>query len=118
MTAHGPREAHGLDRDAYVELAAELETLVGALDGVAHVYQPRATLPALIAARDAADGTTPPPPPRVEIGDDGVVAVTIATEGDSESPQIAHRVHDVLFDQLVDAGVAVTRIDVRIARVD
>lgn len=109
---------HGLDDDALGALARELEQLVDSIPGVAHIYQPRATLPALHAARESADGTTPAPPSRVEICDDGVIALTIATEDDSPSPDIAHLVHDTLFGRLHGAGIDVTRIDVRIARVD
>lgn len=110
--------AHGLDDDARDALVVDLEALVDALEGVAHIYQPRATLPALLAARAATDGTTPPPPPRIELCDDATVALTIATEADSVSPEVAHRVHDALLARLQEAGVPVTRIDVRIARVD
>ena len=107
-----------LDDDALPTLALELEALVEGIPGVAHIYQPRATLPALLAARLTPDPSTPPPPPRVEIGDDGVVALTIATDADSISPDVAHRVHDALLERLGRAGTAVRRVDVRIARVD
>jgi len=110
--------AHDLDDAARDHLAAELEALVDAVPGVAHIYQPRATLPALLAARREADAVTPPPPPRVEICDDGVIALTIATDADSVSPDVAHAVHDTLIARLRDEGLTVTRIDVRIARVD
>ncbi|VXB07680.1 hypothetical protein [Frigoribacterium sp. 9N] len=88
--------SHDLDdtaRDA-LALELELEELVEAIPGVAHIYQPRATLPALLAARLTPDPSTPPPPPRVEIGD------------------------DALLERLGRAGTAVRRVDVRIARVD
>jgi hypothetical protein len=98
--------------------ATELKDLVDGIPGVAHIYQPRATLPALLAARKTPDPTTPPPPPRVEIGDDGVIALTIATDADSLSPDVAHRIHDTLMARLDEAGIMATRIDVRIARVD
>jgi hypothetical protein len=110
--------SHDLDDDALDALALELENLVDGIPGVAHIYQPRATLPALLAARQTADPTTPPPPPRVEICDDGVIALTIATDADSISPDVAHRIHDALMARLNEAGITATRIDVRIARVD
>ncbi|MBD8586133.1 hypothetical protein IFT77_16275 [Frigoribacterium sp. CFBP 13729] len=110
--------SHALDDAARDALALELETLVDGVPGVAHIYQPRATLPALLAARQTPDPSTPPPPPRIEIGDDGVVALTIATDADSISPDVAHRVHDALLARLNQAAITVERIDVRIARVD
>lgn len=109
---------HGLDDDARDALALELEDLVDGIPGVAHIYQPRATLPALLAARQTPDPATPPPPPRIEISDDGVIALTLATDADSTSPDVAHRVHDTLIARLDQARIPVTRIDVRIARVD
>jgi hypothetical protein len=110
--------SHDLGDDARDALALQLETLVDDIPGVAHIYQPRATLPALLAARQAPDPTTPPPPPRIEICDDGVIALTIATDADSTSPDVAHRVHDALMAHLDKAGITATRIDIRIARVD
>lgn len=110
--------SHDLNDAARDALALELENLVDGLPGVAHIYQPRATLPAFLAARQITDPTTPPPPPRVEIDDDNVVALTIATDEDSISPDVAHRVHDALLARLDQAGITAVRIDVRIARVD
>ena len=91
-----------------------VEAAVLAVPGVAELYRAKPTLQSAVAAvqRISERGD----PPRVVVDGD-VLRVVIATDGFAPAPQVARAVHDAAFAAAASAGHALSRVDVRVARV-
>ncbi|OIH94524.1 hypothetical protein [Curtobacterium sp. MCBA15_001] len=91
-----------------------VESAVLGVPGVAELYRAKPTLQSAVAAvqRISARGE----PPRVVVDGD-VLRVVIATDGFAPAPQVARAVHDAALAAAEAAGHALSRVDVRVARV-
>ncbi|MEJ8285165.1 hypothetical protein ACVKXF_000556 [Curtobacterium sp. PvP017] len=94
-------------------LAAVEQAVIG-VPGVTDLYRARPTVASTVSAvRGIASSATPA---RVVV-DDGVLRVVIGTDGYRPAPEVARAVHDVALAAASAHGLALTRVDVRVARV-
>jgi len=96
------------------ETAAAIEAAVLAVPGVAELYRAKPTLGgALETARRLAARTVVP---RVVLEDD-VLRVVIGTDGSVPAPATARAAHVAALGAAADRGLALSRVDVRVARI-
>ncbi|WP_144763253.1 hypothetical protein [Curtobacterium sp. 9128] len=93
---------------------AAIETAVLAVPGVAELYRAMPTIESAIASIRGVRGTEPTP--RIVV-DDGELRVVIGTDGVVPAPRVARAVHDAAVAEADRHALALTRIDVRVARV-
>lgn len=91
-----------------------VEAAVLAVPGVAELYRARPTLQSTVSAVKHVPevGSLP----RVVLDGD-VLRVVIGTDGYAPAPQVARAVHDAALAAASGAGHALSRVDVRVARV-
>jgi hypothetical protein len=100
-----------------LELVAQLERSILAVPGVDEVYRARPSVGAVTThLRRISGAHALTPIPRVVV-DDGVVRVSIGTDGALPAPAVARAVHDTVMAEATALGLAVERVDVTIARV-
>ncbi|MFK4482762.1 MULTISPECIES: hypothetical protein [unclassified Curtobacterium] len=93
---------------------AAVEQAVVDVPGVTDLYRARPTVASTVSAvRGMASSTSPA---RIVV-DDGVLRVVIGTDGHRPAPEVARAVHDVALTTASAHGLALTRVDVRVARV-
>lgn len=91
-----------------------IETAVLAVPGVTELYRARPTLGSTIAtAKDLVTGSAPS---RVVLDDD-VLRVVIGTDGVRPAPETARAAHLAALAAATEHGLALSRVDVRVARV-
>lgn len=96
------------------ETVAAVEAAVLAVPGVAELYRAKPTFGSAIAsARSLASRTAVA---RVVLDDD-VLRVVIGTDGSRPAPATARAAHVAALETATAHGVALSRVDVRIARV-
>lgn len=96
------------------ETVAAVEAAVLAVPGVAELYRAKPTLGSTIAsARSLAARTAVA---RVVLDDD-VLRVVIGTDGSRPAPATARAAHVAALETATARGVALSRVDVRIARI-
>ncbi|MGL3199125.1 MULTISPECIES: hypothetical protein [Curtobacterium] len=91
-----------------------VETAVLSVPGVADLYRARPTLGSAVSVvKNLASRTAPS---RVVLDGD-VLRVVIGTDGSRPAPTIAHEAHAAALAVATEHGVALSRVDVRVARV-
>lgn len=96
------------------ETVAAIEAAVLRVPGVAELYRAKPTLgSALDAARQIAARTSVS---RVVLDDD-VLRVVIGTDGSVPAPATARAAHVAALEAAAEHGVALGRVDVRVARI-
>lgn len=94
-------------------LAAVEQAVVG-VPGVTDLYRARPTVASAVSGvRGIVSSATPA---RIVV-DDGVLRVVIGTDGYRPAPEVARAVHDVALAAASAHGLALMRVDVRVARV-
>ncbi|MBO9044475.1 hypothetical protein [Curtobacterium flaccumfaciens] len=97
------------------ETLATIEAAVLEVPGVTDLYRSRPTVAsALQAVRSIATSTGPL---RIVVDDDDALRVVIGTDGFRPAPEVARAVHDVALATAAAHGLALSRVDVRVARV-
>jgi hypothetical protein len=96
------------------ETLAAIEAAVLEVPGVTDLYRSRPTVAsAFQAVRSLAANTGPL---RIVVDDDAL-RVVIGTDGFRPAPEVARAVHDVALATASAQGLALSRVDVRVARV-
>jgi len=90
-----------------------IEAVVRQVPGVTDVYRARPTVHSAVAAVRA--GATPTVSRLVLDG--AVLHIVIGTDGFAPAPAVAHAVHDAALDEAARHRLALSRIDVRVARI-
>ncbi|OEI67370.1 hypothetical protein [Curtobacterium sp. ER1/6] len=100
------------------DTTAAIEAAVLAVPGVAELYRARPTLGDVLgSAVDSAKRLAAHTPgPRVVLDED-VLRVVIGTDGSLPAPATARAAHLAAWEAAAARGVALARVDVRIARV-
>ncbi|MBT1546726.1 hypothetical protein [Curtobacterium aurantiacum] len=94
---------------------AAIEAAVTDVPGVTDLYRSRPTVAsAFQAVRSIATNTGPL---RIVVDDDGALRVVIGTDGFRPAPEVARAVHDAALATAAARGLALSRVDVRVARV-
>ncbi|MEV7933307.1 MULTISPECIES: hypothetical protein [unclassified Curtobacterium] len=96
------------------DTTAAIEAAVLAVPGVAELYRARPTLGSAIDSAKRLAARTPGP--RVVLDED-VLRVVIGTDGSLPAPATARAAHLAAWEAAAARGVALARVDVRIARV-
>ncbi|PZF58795.1 hypothetical protein DEJ23_03065 [Curtobacterium sp. MCSS17_008] len=96
------------------ETVAAIEAAVLAVPGVAELYRAKPTIGSALetARRLAARAAVS----RVVL-DDGVLRVAIGTDGSVPAPATAHAAHAAALAAAAERGLALSRVDVRVARI-
>lgn len=96
------------------ETLAAIEAAVLQVPGVTDLYRSRPTVASAVqAVRSIATNTGPL---RIVVDDDAL-RVVIGTDGFRPAPEVARAVHDVALATAAASGLALSRVDVRVARV-
>jgi len=97
------------------ETLAAIEAAVLEVPGVTDLYRSRPTVASAVqAVRSIATSTGPL---RIVVDDDDALRVVIGTDGFRPAPEVARAVHDVALATAAANGLALSRVDVRVARV-
>ncbi|MBO9047622.1 hypothetical protein JG550_002600 [Curtobacterium flaccumfaciens pv. flaccumfaciens] len=97
------------------ETLATIEAAVLEVPGVTDLYRSRPTVASAVqAVRSIATSTGPL---RIVDDDDDALRVVIGTDGFRPAPEVARAVHDVALATAAAHGLALSRVDVRVARV-
>ncbi len=96
------------------ESMTAVETAVLAVPGVADLYRARPTLGSAVSAVKSLAARTAPG--RVVLDGD-VLRVVIGTDGSRPAPAIAHEAHVAALTAATGLGIALSRVDVRVARI-
>jgi hypothetical protein len=97
------------------ETLAAIEAAVLEVPGVTDLYRSRPTVASAVqAVRSIATSTGPL---RIVVDDDDALRVVIGTDGFRPAPEVARAVHDVALATAAAHGLALSRVDVRVARV-
>lgn len=97
------------------ETLAAIEAAVTGVPGVTDLYRSRPTVAsAFQAVRSLAANTGPL---RIVVDDDDALRVVIGTDGFRPAPEVARAVHDAALATAAAHGLALSRVDVRVARV-
>lgn len=96
------------------ETVAAIEAAVLAVPGVAELYRAR---PTIGSALDSAKRLASRAPLSRVVLDDDVLRIVIATDGSLPAPATARAAHVAALGVATERGVALSRVDVRVARV-
>jgi hypothetical protein len=97
------------------ETLAAIEAAVLEVPGVTDLYRSRPTVASAVqAVRSIATSSGPL---RIVVDDDDALRVVIGTDGFRPAPEVARAVHDVALATAAAHGLALSRVDVRVARV-
>ncbi|KIQ10434.1 hypothetical protein [Curtobacterium flaccumfaciens] len=97
------------------EALAAIETAVTEVSGVTDLYRSRPLVASAVqAVRSIATNAGPL---RIVVDDEGVLRVVIGTDGFRPAPEVARAVHDVTLATAAAHDLALSRVDVRVARV-
>ncbi|MBF4613425.1 hypothetical protein [Curtobacterium sp. VKM Ac-1376] len=97
------------------ETLAAIEAAVAEVPGVVDLYRARPTVASAVqAVRGIATNSAPL---RTVVDDEAALRVVIGTDGFLPAPAVARAVHDVALATAATHGLALSRVDVRVARV-